>query len=308
MRKKAKIVIAIVLLPVLAVAVFWFTSLRQPDVQELVVYADTFAIEPIVPRLYGIPIDSFALEIGIIQRNQTIGQLIKQYATPAGSMEQLLTYSGNDFDVRRVRMGNPYTAFLSKDSLSQLAYLVYEHSPVEYVIFDFHDSLKVQVREKEILLKNKTAYGSIKSSLWETVTQNNINPEVAFELSEIYAWTIDFFGLQPEDSFSIIYDELYVDTVSIGLGEIHAAYFRHGGKDLFAIPFVQDSVSTFFDNEGNSLRRAFLKSPLKMYRITSRYSISLARPFSVIWTRVKACSVWLYPLYSNSHGLFSRVG
>lgn len=259
-------------------AAFWIASVQHPDDRELVVYADSFAVEPIVQMIYGIAIDSFEIETGTIQRNQTLGQLLKQFATPAGSMEQLLTYSGAEFDVRKVRMGKPYTAFLSNDSLRQLTYLVYEHSPVEYVVFDFHDSLIVSMMQKEIQPRRKTASGRIESSLWETAIQNNINPEVVFELSEIYAWTIDFFGLQPEDSFSIVYDELYADTVSIGLGDVHAAYFWHGGKDLYAIPFVQDSVSAFFDAEGNSLRRAFLKAPLKMYRISSRYSSARLHP------------------------------
>jgi len=134
------------------------------------------------------------------------------------------------------------------------------------------------VKQKEVITKQKTATGRIESSLWQTMMDNDINPTVALELSEIYAWTIDFFGLQPEDSFSIIYDESYVDTISIGIGEVHAAYFKHGGKDLYAIPFMQDSILSFFDTEGNSLRRAFLKAPLKFNRISSRYSSGRLHP------------------------------
>jgi murein DD-endopeptidase MepM/ murein hydrolase activator NlpD len=104
------------------------------------------------------------------------------------------------------------------------------------------------------------------------------NPVLANELSEIYAWSIDFFGLQPADSFSVIYDELYVDSVSIGLGRIHAAYFRSSGTDFYAIPFVQDSVESYYDLEGNSLRKAFLKAPLRFSRISSRYSHSRVHP------------------------------
>lgn len=225
-----------------------------------------------IPRLYGIPVDSFMITGGTIRRNQTLGQIMEQYILPVGIMNQLVNYADRVFDLKKIRAGNKYTAFLSPDTLKQLKYLVYEHSAVDYVVFSVADTLKVDVRQKEIVTKKQKAAGKIQYSLWQTMIDNEINPMVALELSEIYAWTIDFFGLQPEDSFSIIYDEAFVDTVSIGLGDVHAAYFRHGGKDLYAIPFMQDSIISFFDLEGNSLRRAFLKAPLRYSRISSGFS------------------------------------
>ena len=93
---------------------------------------------------------------------------------------------------------------------------------------------------------------------------------VALELSEMYAWTVDFFGLQPGDNFTVVYDELYVDSVSVGLGKIYAASFNHVGKELLAIPFIQDSVEAYFDAEGNSLQPCFFESsaPIFTYQFT----------------------------------------
>lgn len=279
MGKRSKITIIVSgSIVILALLGYWYTSLQQNSREELLVHADSLFFETPVPRLYGIAIDSFAVEEGIIRRNQTLGQILQDYSLPEGRMAQLINYTSAIFDVRKVRSGNRYTLFLSKDSLSLLQYMVYEHSPVDYVVFDFVDSLKVSLRQKEIITKQENVCGKIENSLWETITRNEINPNVALELSEIYAWTIDFFGLQAEDSFSVIYDELYVDTVSVGMGGIHAAYFRHAGKDLYAIPFIQDSASSFFDADGNSLRRAFLKAPLRFNRISSRYSSARLHP------------------------------
>ncbi len=101
---------------------------------------------------------------------------------------------------------------------------------------------------------------------------------LALELSDIYAWTVDFFGIQPGDSFSVVYDELFVDTTAIGIGRIHAAYFRQNGREYYAIPFVQDSIESYFDADGSSLRRAFLKAPLHFRRISGRYSHSRLHP------------------------------
>ena len=63
-----------------------------------------------------------------------------------------------------------------------------------------------------------------------------------------------------------------------GLGRIHTAYFRHEQKEFYAIPFTQDSVESYYDLDGNSLRRVFLKSPLRYSRISSKYSHSRLHP------------------------------
>lgn len=240
---------------------------------------DTALIQHKVPRLFGLAVDSFTIEKGRIGRNQNLGQILAQFSLPEHSMAQLLQYADRSFDLRKMRVGNPYTAFLSKDSVPRLQYLVYEHSPVDYVVFDFNDSVKVSVKQKDITTIQKKAQGEIHTSLWDAIKESSMNPMVALQLSDIYAWTIDFFGLQPGDKFTVVYDELYVDSVSIGLGQIYGASFTHGGRDLLAIPFKQDNSLSYFDGEGNSLRRAFLKAPLHFFsHISSRFSNSRLHP------------------------------
>jgi murein DD-endopeptidase MepM/ murein hydrolase activator NlpD len=255
------------------------TIYKAHNAQQLVVVTDTSVMKQKEFRLYGLAVDSFVVETGKIGRNQNLGQILQQFNLPERSLTQLLLYAGNVFDVRKMRVGNPYTVFLSKDSLSKLQYLVYEHSPVDYVVFDFRDSVRVSVKQKEITTVQKKIHGEIITSLWDAITQSNINPQVALQLSDIYAWTIDFFGLQPGDNFTVVYDELFVDSASIGLGQIHGASFNHAGRELLAIPFMQDSTLSYFDGDGNSLRRAFLRAPLKFFsRISSRFSNSRMHP------------------------------
>lgn len=101
---------------------------------------------------------------------------------------------------------------------------------------------------------------------------------MSIELSEIYAWSIDFFGLQKHDHFSVIYDEQYVDTIPIGIGHIYSVLFNHQQKDFYATSFMQDEQLSFFDENGESLQRAFLKAPLRFNRISSRFSGSRLHP------------------------------
>ena len=278
MKKRYILLLIAAVILLLLFAAYWFIYPRYAGNLKRGGLVDSAAFVKPVPRLYGLAIDSFNIEKGVVGRNQNLGAILQKYSLKERSFTQLLTYAGNVFDLRKIREGNSFTAFLSRDTLYTLQYLVYEHSPVDYVVFDFRDSVKVNLRQKEIVIRHEKVNGEINTSLWDAITKNNINPLVALSLSEIYAWTVDFFGLQEGDNFTVVYDELYVDTVSVGLGHIHAARFYHAGKELYAIPFTQDSVESYFDDNGASLRRAFLKAPLRFSRISSRFSGSRMHP------------------------------
>jgi murein DD-endopeptidase MepM/ murein hydrolase activator NlpD len=276
--KKKTLVISLIAAIVMAVAALaWFNKDRFLHRNAEEPPADSLIAAPPV-RMFGIPVDAYYTETGIVKKNQILAQILRDYALPEGAMAQLVTLTREEFDMRKIKAGSPYTLFLTRDSANRLQYLVYEHSPIDYSVFDFTDSLRVYDYKKEIVPVEKRVSRKIETSLWNTLSQQNINPMLTLELSDIYAWTVDFFGIQPGDSFSVVYDELYVDTANIGIGRIHAAYFRQNGREYYAIPFVQDSVESYFDTDGSSLRRAFLKAPLHFRRISSRYSHSRMHP------------------------------
>jgi murein DD-endopeptidase MepM/ murein hydrolase activator NlpD len=200
------------------------------------------------------------------------------YNLPEGSLANLLISPKSEFDLRKIKAGNHYTVFLEKDSIASLRYFIYEITPVDYVKIGFKDSVTIVVGHKDIKQERKFACGTITTSLWNSMKEKGYSPELILQLSEIYAWTVDFFGLQPADSFSVVYDEQFIDSVPIGIGKIVGAYFKSNGTGIYAIPFVQDSVESFYDSIGNSLRKAFLKAPLRFSRISSRYSNSRFHP------------------------------
>lgn len=273
------IISAAIILIVGGAAYYYFKYQYIPSARVIEIPAeDSLKIEKAIVRMYGIPVDSFILESDIVRRDEMLLTILNKYSLPEGSVQKLLSISNPAFDMAKFRAGNKYTAFLLRDSVPTLRYLVYEHTPVEYVIFSFDDSVTILLDHKDLVQTLKIAYGTINTSLWNTIIDKGYNKMLANELSEIYAWSIDFFGLQPLDSFCVVYNEMFVDSVSIGLGRIHAAYFKHSGTEFYAIPFTQDSVESFFDLQGNSLRKAFLKAPLRFSRISSRYSNSRLHP------------------------------
>jgi murein DD-endopeptidase MepM/ murein hydrolase activator NlpD len=236
-----------------------------------------------IKKEYGINIDSFFVEEGEITPNLFISNLFSNYNISNTISSEIISKTKNVFDVRKIQRGNKYKVFMSDDTLKQVKYIVYEQSAAKYVVFDFRDTLNVFLGEKEIRTEIKTGSGIITSSLWETMSENDLNPLLANDLSDIYAWTIDFFGLQNGDKFKIIYEAKYVDTIQIGYGKIKAAYFQHYEKDIYAIPFYQDTLWSFFNINGESLRKAFLKAPLKYSHISSGYSNSRLHPILKIY-------------------------
>jgi murein DD-endopeptidase MepM/ murein hydrolase activator NlpD len=281
MNKRTRNAVLIVIIPVFSLLlIFYFFFVKKGYKSEIVISADIDSIEAAEPekRLYGIPADSFYVEYGRISKNQNLSEILAGYNLPDGAFDQILKKSEDIFDLRKIRYGNKYTVFLSVDTLYEVRYFVYEHTPVDYIIFDLTDSITIEARKKEVNIVTRAATGTINSSLWSAIKDKNLKPELAMELSEIFAWNIDFFELQVGDSFKVIYDELYIDTISAGLGKIHTAYFRHAQKEFYAIPFMQDSVESYYDLDGNSLRRVFLKAPLRYSRISSKYSHSRLHP------------------------------
>lgn len=240
---------------------------------------DSIASLPTPPLLkYGLPVDSFILEDGKIKPNQNLSGILSGYGVSMATIDRIAREAKDIFDVRKIRGGKNFTIFMTPDSINETKYFVYENSAIDYYVFELFDSLRVYKVEKEVETHIKSAYGEIESSLWNAITGNGLDPQLALRLSDIFAWSIDFFAIQKGDRFRVIYEEQFVDSVPIGIGEIYAVQFDHYGSENYAFRFYQDDRYDYFDHEGNSLRRAFLKAPLEYARISSGFSHARMHP------------------------------
>jgi len=235
-------------------------------------------IKPEPVFMYGIPADSFDLVNGKIRKNTFLSDILLRHGVSMLEIELVMKNSRSVFDVRKVKSDNNYILFCEKDSIARARYMVYEHDPTTCYVFSFNDSLNITPFRKEIKSEIRYATGIIKTSLWDAMIESNLHPTLVNKMSDIFAWTVDFFGLQKGDNFKVIYEELFIDDKSLGAGRIYAAQFGWSGSVIMAIPFIQDSTESFFDIEGNSLRKAFLKAPLQFSRISSRFSSSRMHP------------------------------
>ena len=240
------------------------------------IQSDTVVQEP--QWAYGIVVDSLDLKEGVVKKNEFLSDILLRHGVSYGIIDYLARHTRDTFDVRRIKSGNRYAVICKRDSLATPVYFAYEISPITYVLYALNDTISASIGRKSIDVVNDTLEGVIESSLWNSLVSKGADPNLANELSEIYAWTIDFFGLQKGDVYKAVYTKQYVDGQYIGLGRVEATLMLHGGDSLYAFYFIQNEKGDYFDEKGASLQRAFLKAPLRFTRISSHFSNSRLHP------------------------------
>ena len=223
--------------------------------------------------LYGLNASVYDIDRSKVSRNDYLGAILHSYGVPYAKIDQLISEAKGVFDVTNIRSGNFYCAFQSEDSTNQECdYLVYEQDPVNYVVFQFKDSVDVYKGRREVRTKTRRTAAIINQSLWQALEKQDASPALVMRLSEIYAWNVNFYRIDKGDRFKVIYEQRYVGGEYIGVGAIKAAYFQHRGEGYYAFPLKQNGKRQFFNEEGQSLRKTLLQAPLKFSRITSGYT------------------------------------
>ena len=228
---------------------------------------------------FGFEIDNYKVSRDTIRSGDSFGEILINKKLSYPQIYKIVQTIKDSFDIRWLTAGKPYTILSTKDSLEQPLYFIYQPNKLNYVVIDFanFDSIVAYNKKKPFKIVKKTTSGSINSSLSETMDQQGLPWELINQLSDIYAWTIDFSRLQQGDRFKIIYNERYIeDTLLVGIKSIDAAYFEHNREEIYAFHFITDSLKVnpeFYDDNGNSLQRTFLKSPLRFSNISSRYNL-----------------------------------
>ena len=225
---------------------------------------------------YGYKLNDLEVVRDTVQRGDTFADIFLENGFSYTDIYNINSKVKKTYNFRKIKPKRPYTFLFSKDSLSSPVAFIYQPSILDYVVINLKDSVFAKKKKKEVTHRTFEAQGVITSSLSETLEAQRLSPLLAYDLSDIYAWSIDFFRLEKGDRFKIIYTQKYVDdSIYVGLNRIHAAYFEHRNKPYYAIEFESDAergITEFFDEKGKNLRRAFLQAPVQFSRISSRYN------------------------------------
>ena len=220
--------------------------------------------------------DSLEMKEGKVKSGQFFSTLLHSLGMNQQEAYNLTEASDSVFDVKSLRIGNAYKAYYNS---STLEYLVYERDRASCVVFDCRPPYGAWVYEKPVVVESRYADVTINTSLWNDMLAADVSPLLIVSLSDIYAWTIDFFALQKGDRFRVLYDERVCDGEVIAVDTVRYAIFSHGGQELPMVMFDQkDGGNIWWNEKGESMRKAFLKAPLQYSRISSGFSYARKHP------------------------------
>ena len=245
---------------------------------------DSIMREPEPVLVYGIDAEGLEIEEGEVERNQFLHNILFPHGVSAQQLDDIGRRLKDTFDVRYMKAGKKYTLLLNDDSAKTARYFIYEIDNTDYVVYEFDSAVSAYRGVKPTITETRQTGGVINSSMYLTLDEQEASPTLAIELSEVYAWAVDFYRIQKGDWFKVIYDEKFVDGKSIGVSKIHGAVFNHYGQDYYAVWFEhEDQIGDYFDQNNNCCRATFLKAPVKFSRISSRYTLKRFHPVQKRW-------------------------
>ncbi|MCY3998824.1 MAG: peptidoglycan DD-metalloendopeptidase family protein [Flavobacteriaceae bacterium] len=266
---------------------------------------------------FGLDLEHYQVIENEFRWGDSFSDLMAKHDFSHAEIHQIVSNTKDSIDYSRdFKVGNPFSIFISNDSLQRPEYFVY-HPPkaTSYTLIKLQDSVYGEKIPRKITYVERESSGIIESSLDQTILDAEIPYGLSNSLESIYAWTIDFFHLHKGDRFKVMYvEEILDDSISIGIKEVKAALFEHRGRPLYAFRHTADPRfgPEYFDEEGNNLRRQFLTAPVARSRITSRYNLKRRIALYNYQVRPHKGTDFAAPLgspiMSTANGTVERVG
>jgi murein DD-endopeptidase MepM/ murein hydrolase activator NlpD len=256
----------------LLVSTLLFPSCGNAPVEEQTVTGQP--VEDTAPALPSL--DSLRCVEGKVKSGQFFSTLMTGLGLNAQEAYDLTMACDTVFDVKNLRVGNEYKAYYDGQILK---YVLYRQDRTSDILFECQTPYKVSKVTRPVTVRKRYADVTINSSLWNDMRAAGASPLIILSLSDIYAWTVDFFGLQKGDRFRVLYEEKVCDGEVIAIDTVRYAIFSHNGKDLPMVMYDQkDGGNIWWNEKGESMRKAFLKAPLKFSRISSGFSYARRHP------------------------------
>lgn len=250
---------------------------RQAGMQEETAAAATEEVAS--AGFWGFCEDSLSVEENRVRSGDFFSTILMRNGISAQDAYNLSDASDSIFDVASIRIGNTYRVW--KNGSGAAEYLVYDIDRMKSVVFRCREPYSVWFVEKPVLTETKYADVTIRSSLWNDMIAAGAPPLLILSLSDIYAWTVDFFGLQEGDRFRVVYDEKTCEGSVVAVDTVRYALFTSRGQDYPAVMFDQhDGGNIYWNEKGESMRKAFLKAPLHYSRISSGFSYARRHPIT----------------------------
>lgn len=226
---------------------------------------------------YGIDTTGLDVQLGKVRPGDTLGTLLQRHGVPASRVTEAVREVRNVFNPRKMQSGNPFVCYREGED-GPARFFVYELTPLDYLVLDLGEDVSAYRDKKPETRKTMIHEGTIAGSLWQSLSSHNYGKELSLKIHGIFAWVVDFYRLQKGDRYAVLFDEGLVEGRPVTLSGVRAARITHGEKDFYAFQFEQEDIRGYYDEQGNNLRRRFLKSPVQYGRITSHFSRNRLHP------------------------------
>jgi murein DD-endopeptidase MepM/ murein hydrolase activator NlpD len=214
---------------------------------------------------------------GTVGRNETLASLLGGHLGPT-AVHLLVEAARPVHDLARLSVGRPFGVALGPDGLVRaFTYGIDEIRTLRVVREG--EGLRADVLTSTVETRTAVVAGTIRSSLFGAIEAAGEGDQLALDLADIYAWDVDFnTEIQAGDSFRVAVEKEHIDGAFVRYGRILAAEFVRGERVLRAVRHEGAAGAAYYDPDGRPLRKAFLRSPLRFTRISSRFSRSRLHP------------------------------
>lgn len=259
-------------------------SCKKPTEDEVWV-EDVEVVKPIVD--FGIKFSDYNVDQDTVQYYDNFTRVLNRQNFGKVKINDIINKVKDSLDLKLIKRNKAFTFFRSKDRYNKVKMFVFQQDQLNYILVDLRDSIVVYKKARPLTFKVRTVAGKISNSLSQTLRNEKIDLDLKKRLIKVYAWSVDFFKSKKGDKFAVSYTERYInDTIYDGIDSLRSAFVEYKGKKIYAFPFVQDTIkgkTDYYDENANALRNFFLKAPLKVVNITSRYSLNRFHPVQQIW-------------------------
>lgn len=214
-----------------------------------------------------------------IRSGDNLATIFPKLGLGANLLHRIVNSSKTAAELARIKPGETLLAAL--DTEGKLQELILKHSAVRSLkILADGESFKAQVVERELEPRITHTAGTVENSLFISAQKTGLSDRLIMELANIFGWDIDFaLEIRTGDSFSVVYQENFLDGEKYKDGPILAAEFVNRGRIVRAVRYVDETGrADYFTPDGKSVRKAFLRSPVDFRRISSRFQKSRWHP------------------------------
>jgi murein DD-endopeptidase MepM/ murein hydrolase activator NlpD len=228
---------------------------------------------------WGFFMDEYTLSEKQLQRGDVLGAILMEQAGLSYPQVNKLVESCKDkFKINSLRVGSSLR-FLSRQAGQAPEKMIYEPSPYQYTVFNLKAPYEVEVIKRDVQTEIVAASGVLETSFWQALTDNGLSDELADGMIDVLASSVDFYHQKQGDRFKVVFEQHYIQGQAVGTGKIIAAVYAREGKESYAFHFQKEGQKTdYYDFEGRPARKAFLKAPVKVSRISSRFNMNRLHP------------------------------